>query len=273
MLLESAFVEKLETKGTVEVLRVPLLTHGSDALASDGFLAAVAKSAPGGMVVNFTMRFPLVLKVVPPREGHTANLAGEALGMPLGVDGRDKALHDGFVTTSTTRSKLLIVTLATKGLSILLVKSFSAKVLTTQCAEEMLGMPRPVKSSHHTLKDRSITVGTSWSVQLIVVLLAVRAAIALVVSRVTQLNVAAGTGKVLRVPLSSQCLHHLVQDGLVAGRTHSLGHCVDSVPRRHVLVKGGQHGAEVVHGRLALLRASSIHSLTTALGLIGGFKL
>ena len=32
MFLESAFVEKLETKGTVEVLGMPLLTHGSDAL-------------------------------------------------------------------------------------------------------------------------------------------------------------------------------------------------------------------------------------------------
>ena len=33
MLLESTLVKQLETKGTVEVFRVPLLTHGSDALA------------------------------------------------------------------------------------------------------------------------------------------------------------------------------------------------------------------------------------------------
>ena len=32
MFLEGAFVKKLEAKGTVEVFRMPLLTHGSDAL-------------------------------------------------------------------------------------------------------------------------------------------------------------------------------------------------------------------------------------------------
>ena len=33
MLLEGALVEQLEAEGTVEVLRVPLLSHGSDAFA------------------------------------------------------------------------------------------------------------------------------------------------------------------------------------------------------------------------------------------------
>ena len=33
MLLESALVEQLEAEGTVEVFRMPLLTHCSDALA------------------------------------------------------------------------------------------------------------------------------------------------------------------------------------------------------------------------------------------------
>ena len=33
MLLEGALVEQLEAEGAVEVLRVPLLSHGSDAFA------------------------------------------------------------------------------------------------------------------------------------------------------------------------------------------------------------------------------------------------
>jgi hypothetical protein len=33
VLLEGALVEKLEAEGTVEVLRMPLLTHSSDAFA------------------------------------------------------------------------------------------------------------------------------------------------------------------------------------------------------------------------------------------------
>ena len=43
-------------------------------LTSDWFLAAVAESPPGGMVVNFTVGFPLVLKVVPPRKRNSTNL-------------------------------------------------------------------------------------------------------------------------------------------------------------------------------------------------------
>ena len=71
--------------------------------------------------------------------------------MPLSVDGSDEPFHDGFVTATTTRSKLLIVTFPAEGLAVFLVEAFRSKVLATQCAEEVLWMPCPVQSSHHTL--------------------------------------------------------------------------------------------------------------------------
>ena len=43
-------------------------------LTSDWFLAAVAESTPRGVVVNFTVGFPLVLKVVPPWKRNSTNL-------------------------------------------------------------------------------------------------------------------------------------------------------------------------------------------------------
>lgn len=43
LLLEGALVELLEAEGTDEVLRVELLSHGGDAAACDGLLAAGAE--------------------------------------------------------------------------------------------------------------------------------------------------------------------------------------------------------------------------------------
>lgn len=82
---------------------------------------------------------------------HYAYLAGEALWMPLGIDCSDEALHDGLVTASATRGKLLVVTLSAEGFAVFLVETFSSKVLATQSAEEVLRMPGPIQSSHHTL--------------------------------------------------------------------------------------------------------------------------
>lgn len=131
MLLEGALVEQLEAEGTVEVLRVPLLAHSSDAFASDWFLAAVAESSPGGMVVDFTVGLTLVLKVVPPWKGNSTNLAREAFWVPLGIDGCDEALHDGLVTATTARSKLLIVALSAECLAVFLVEPLCPKMLAT----------------------------------------------------------------------------------------------------------------------------------------------
>ena len=64
--------------------------------------------------------------------------------MPLGINGGDEAFHDGFVTTPTAWSKLLVIALTAKGLAVLLVESLRTKVFTTQRAEEVFRMPGPV---------------------------------------------------------------------------------------------------------------------------------
>lgn len=73
-----------------------------------------------------------------------AHLAREALWVPLSIHGRDEALHYGFFTAPTTRSKLLIVALTTELFCIFLMESFRPKVFATECTEEMLRMPRLV---------------------------------------------------------------------------------------------------------------------------------
>ena len=72
--------------------------------------------------------------------------------MPLGVDGSDETLHDGLVTATTARGKLLVVALPAEGLAVLLVETLRPKVLATQRAEEVFGMPRTIQGPHHTLR-------------------------------------------------------------------------------------------------------------------------
>lgn len=62
LLLEGALVELLETEGTDKMLRVELLAHGRDASAGYGLLAAGAERATSFMVVNLTVRLPIMLK-------------------------------------------------------------------------------------------------------------------------------------------------------------------------------------------------------------------
>jgi hypothetical protein len=79
-------------------------------------------------------------------------LAREALWVPLGVECSDEALHDGLVTAFATRSIVFIVALTTERLSILLMETIRAKLLTTQGAEEMLRVPCLVQGTHHPLQ-------------------------------------------------------------------------------------------------------------------------
>lgn len=56
MLLECTFVEQLQTEGTSKVVRMELLSHGRNALASDGFLALSTQSTSLGMVMDLAVR-------------------------------------------------------------------------------------------------------------------------------------------------------------------------------------------------------------------------
>ena len=50
------------------------------------------------MVVHLAVGLALVLKEIHPREALAAGLAGEAILVPVGADGREVGSHDGSVT-------------------------------------------------------------------------------------------------------------------------------------------------------------------------------
>ena len=79
------------------------------------------------------------------------SLAGEALGVPLSIEGSDEALHDGLGAAMAARSILLIIALTTEGLLVLLMESLTTKVLATEGAEKVLRMPCLIQSTHHSL--------------------------------------------------------------------------------------------------------------------------
>lgn len=58
-------------------------------------------------------------------------LAGEAFWVPLGIEGSDEALHDGFVTALATRGIVVIVTLPAECLAVLLMETVCSKLLAT----------------------------------------------------------------------------------------------------------------------------------------------
>lgn len=77
LLLEGALVELLQAKGAHEMLGVELLGHGGDAAARDGLLAAGAQRAAPLVVVDLTVRLPVVLKEAAVDEGCEALLRAE----------------------------------------------------------------------------------------------------------------------------------------------------------------------------------------------------
>lgn len=74
LLFEGALVELLQAKGAHEMLGMELLGHGGDAAARDGLLAARAQRAAPLMVVDLTVRLPVVLKEAAVDEGREALL-------------------------------------------------------------------------------------------------------------------------------------------------------------------------------------------------------
>lgn len=80
-------------------------------------------------------------------------LAREALGVPLSIQGRDEALHDGLVTAFAAWGVILVIALPTKGLALLFMETFRTKLLSTESAEEVFWMPCLVQGTHHSLEE------------------------------------------------------------------------------------------------------------------------
>lgn len=195
-------------------------------------------------------------------------LAAEAVRVPLGPQGSDIALHDGFGATLAARSKLFIVALRAISFTILLMETIGSKMLTTQRAKEVLRMPSLVQGSHATLEEKeeeeeklestcfrsfithiqdwSIAVGTAWCEQLVVVLLTVWLPIVLIECDVAQLLVTLGASEVLRMPRPSHGIDDLAQYGLITGCTCALSRSVNTLTG-HVQLKRAEHVIKISH--------------------------
>lgn len=77
LLLEGAFVQLLEAESAHKVLWVELLSHGCDAAARDGLLAARAQRASPLVVVGLAVRLPVVVKEAAVNERREALLENQ----------------------------------------------------------------------------------------------------------------------------------------------------------------------------------------------------
>lgn len=247
LLLEGALVELLETEGTDEVLRMELLRHGGDTAASNGFLAARAQRATPLMVVHLTVRLPVVFKEAAVDKRREALPTHKALRVPKSVEGRDVVLQDGPCTASTLGCKHVKIILPTVGLAVLLMEPFWTEEGSTLGTEEMLGVPRSVKSCHYFIQDGPVAVVTAWGEEVVVVLFTVGLPIPLKEVPGSDLLLAVCADKVLRVPCLPHSSHDLPSDGLLAGPTDAFGNCGD--PQLiQVGLQAAQHAVKLAPG-------------------------
>lgn len=228
LLLEGALVQLLEAEGANKVFWVELLAHGCDAAAGDGLLAAGAQRAAPLVVMRLAVRLALVVKEAAIYEGREALPADEALGVPERVERGDVVLQDSSGTTAALWSKHVKVVLSAECLAVFLVETLWSEESSTLGTEEVVRMPSLVQSSHYFIQYGSITVVTSRREQAVIVLLAVRLALALKEVPGAYLFLAVGAHKMLRVPCSAHGGDHLSHDGFLAGATDAFGHCLDS---------------------------------------------
>lgn len=171
MFLEGTLVKEFEAESTCKMLRVKFLAHCRDTFPHYWFLATCTECSSCSMVVNLTVWFPFMVKIVATGKWHIANLDGEdeiviltsqnqvsylaskAVWMPLCIKCRDKAFHYSFFTAFAARSKLLIIAFTAKGLPIFLMEPFSSKMFTAKGTKEVLRVPCSVQCTHHFLNN------------------------------------------------------------------------------------------------------------------------
>ena len=187
--------------------------------------------------------------------------------MPLCVKSRDVILHDGPIAGTALGCEHVEVIVAAVGLSLSFVEAFLAELFPALGAEEVLHVPRLLQSGHAFLQhfskvieggrhggrdtyiqDRTVTVSTSGTEQVVVVRFAVRLPIPFEEVARPQLLGAVGAREVLRMPRLSQGGDDLPHDRLLAGVAASLLARVDPLPA-HVRLQVAEHRIQVLFGR------------------------
>lgn len=87
--------------------------------------------------------------------------ADETIWVPLAVECRYVILHNSAITAAALRSEHVKVILAAIRLAVSLVEALFAKLLAALSAEEMLGMPGLLQSSHAFIKNRPVAVSAT----------------------------------------------------------------------------------------------------------------
>jgi hypothetical protein len=169
----------------------------------------------------------------------------KAIWMPLAVQSGNVVFHDGPIAARTLWCKHIIVIGATIRFAVTFMEPFLAKLVPALSAEKVLCVPRLLQSCHtflekkykkrlsHRLQEqpppyatyiqnRTITVGTTWTEQIMIIWFTIRKTVPFKKVTCTQLLVAMVTRKVLWMPGLAQSGDHLSNNWFVASVTTPL---------------------------------------------------
>jgi len=226
MLLEGTTTKRIVAEGANKVLRMPLLAKGINTAGSDRLTTTSADGTSHLMVVLFTIRLALILKVGTTSKALMAVEAREVIRMPLLTHGIDELTTDGLSATSTLEREGRIEATLAERITITLQETTGERLQALR-AHKVLRMPLLAKSSDTTISDRLITVSAMRTEETPPAVGASWLTIALIERGGTKRLMAALTSKVLRMPHLTHGLNHLTSDRLIAATA-------DTTHGRHV---------------------------------------
>lgn len=173
LLLECSLVQLFQAEGADEVFGMKFTEHGCNATTSNGLVTASTKRTSLGMIMGLTIRHAFMIKEASTIKWCLTIPTDKALWMPLSIQCRNVILHDGPIAATTLGSKHLKIVSLAVGFSIFFMETFFPKLVTTLSTEKVFWMPGLVQGRHTFIKDGTITVGTSWRKQVVIITLTI----------------------------------------------------------------------------------------------------
>lgn len=233
------------------------LAQGVNTTAHNSALAAVADIVALGVVVGLAVGLAFLLKEGATIEGATAVAAGEALLVPLLVEGVDNPARRSLPTARALRGERALVAVLAVGHAVLLKEAAPREGAAAAVAHKAVHVPLFVHRRHAAVGDGLATEAAHGAIDVAVALFAVGQPVDLVEARRAQGVLTRRTHKVVGVELFAQRLDAFAQDGFLAPATVAPAGADPVVDAAHLVAQGAQ---QIVDVATAAAPACSVHA-------------
>lgn len=237
LFLERSFVQLFQAERTDEVFGVKFTEHGRNAATRDGLVAARTQRATLCMVMGLAVRHAFMVKETSSIKGRLTIPTNKTLRVPLSIQCRNVIFHDGSIATATLGSKHFEIVGLAIGFAILFVETFFAELVATLSTKEVFWVPGLVQGRHTFIEDGTVTVGTSWRKQVVIIAFAVWLPITLEEVLSAQFLLTVNASEMLWMPGFCQSSDYLSNDWLATCCATSLLSRVNALAA-HVRLQG-----------------------------------